>query len=174
MGILDRFRARRPAPADLTVGFWVAEAVAMQRSIEAALAPWERADGPFPVDLSFEAGPDGRVLVVWRNRIVGFAPDAAAPALLDRLADGPAALGVRGELYRHGSVRRLWAGPRPASGLPPVPDPGLDHLPAPPVTVFGLRVDSLVEPTRDPVPPATTRPAGPVPPPVDPEGDPPA
>ena len=165
MGILDRFRSgRRRAAADLAAGFWAAEAVAMQRSIEAALAPWERADGPFPVELALEAGPDGRVLVVWRNRIVGFAPDAAAPALLDRLAEGPVALTVRGDLFRHGSVRRLWVGPRPASGLPPVPDPGLDHLPAPPVTVFGLRVDSLVEPTRpEPARPAPPRPADPAP-----------
>lgn len=129
----------------------------MQRPIEAALAPWERADGPFPVELDLEAGPDGRVLVIWRNRIVGFAPDAAAPALLAQLAAGATVLTVRGDLYRHEAVRRLWIGPRPASGRPPLPGPGLDHLAAPPVTVFGLRVDSLVEPTRpEPAPPTAT------------------
>lgn len=165
MGFLDRFRtSRRPAPADLAEGFWAAEAVAMQRPIQAALAAWERGDGPFPVELSLEAGPDGRVLVIWRNRIVGFAPDDAAPAVLAQLAAGPTALTVHGDLHRHGSVRRLWVGPRPASGTLPVPDPGLDHLAAPPVTVFGLRVDSLVEPTRpEPARPAPPRPADPAP-----------
>ena len=157
MGILDRFRsARRTPDADIGDGFWVAEAVAMQRSIEAALDPWERAAGPLPVQLDLESGPDGRVIVVWRNRIVGFAPPDQVATLGAQLAAARTALTVRGDLHRLGSVWRLWAGPRPTSA-PPDPDPGIDRLPPPPLTVFGLRVDSLAEPSP-PTPPAPTPP----------------
>lgn len=141
MGFLERLRLSRPeVTADVGDGFWVTEATALQRSIVGALGMGERRSPPAEILLRFDSVPNGSVVVVWRNRNVGFVPSSHASSLREQLsAAHPAKLTVRGDLYQHDGLWRLWAGPRSESD-PPAPDPGIDTMAAPPVTILGIPV----------------------------------
>ncbi|WP_168216891.1 hypothetical protein [Cellulomonas sp. Y8] len=134
-------RLRRPTvAADLPAGFHAAEARALQVALTGVLSAVERAaDAPVPVDLAFEAGRDDALVVLCRNRVVGFVPAAYADGLRAQVAAAGrrAHLVAPGRVVRDGGLRRVWVGPEPEGGLPPVPD-GLDTLPEPQPTILGV------------------------------------
>ncbi|SFB22699.1 hypothetical protein [Cellulomonas marina] len=135
------FRRRDRVRADLVEGFAVTEAVALQTALVGALRPAERASGAaVPAELVLEAGLDGRVVVVWRNAVVGFVPPARERELAVRVAGaGRALLTVAGAVHRDGPSGpwRVWAGPVPPAGFPrPAPDE--DRLAPPPRRVLGI------------------------------------
>jgi len=138
------FRRRPEVPADVGAGFCAAEAPAMQRSILAALGLGERpAAAVVPARMHVERGADERLVLVWRNVIVGFVPADAVGTLDAALeAAGDAALVVQGCVHRTDGTWRVWVGDVPAEGFPPVPD-GLDTLPAPELTILGVPVRRL-------------------------------
>lgn len=138
------FRRRPEVAADVPVGFCAAEAPAMQRSILAALGLGDRpAAAVVPARLHVEHGADERLVLVWRNVIVGFVPADASPPLRAALeAAGGASLVVRGAVHRADGTWRVWVGEVPADGFPPVPD-GLDTLAAPELTILGVPVRRL-------------------------------
>ena len=125
-------------------GFHAAEAPAMQRSVLEALGLGARPAPPVvPARLHVERGADARLVLVWRNVIVGFVPpDATGPltAALDEAGD--ATLVVDGAVHHVDGTWRVWVGPVPPEGFPPVPD-GLDTLAAPEVTILGVPVRRL-------------------------------
>ncbi|QAY70507.1 hypothetical protein [Xylanimonas protaetiae] len=124
--------------AELRDGFVATEAPALQVSIRAALQPGERGSEPVSADLRFAPGADGRVVVLWRNRHVGFVPPSHREVLAAQVAAaGKATVQAEGCVYRDGGVRRVWVGPLPAAGFPRV-EPGYDELPAPETTLFGF------------------------------------
>lgn len=128
--------------ADVGGGFVVAEAPAMQRSIVDVLGTSARVHEPVGAELSFDEGADDRVVVVWHNRNVGFVPASHAMALLEqRRAAGRAPLVADGNAFWDGTLWRIWVGP-PTSTPPPV-DPWDDELQAPPLSIFGVRIDAL-------------------------------
>ncbi|NHT18619.1 hypothetical protein [Cellulomonas sp. IC4_254] len=134
-------RLRRPTvAADLPAGFHAAEARALQVTLTGVLSAVERAAGrPVPVDVVLEAGRDGAVVVLCRNRVVGFVPDPHVAGLRDqvRSAGRRAHVGAPGRVVREDGLWRVWVGPEPDGGLPPVPD-GLDTLPEPQPTILGV------------------------------------
>ncbi|UZN01833.1 hypothetical protein [Cellulomonas sp. S1-8] len=148
------FRRRPEVPADVVAGFCAAEAPAMQRSILAALGLGERpAAVDVPARMRVERGADDRLVLVWRNVIVGFVPASAAPALAAALeAAGDAALVVRTLVHRADGTWRVWVGDVPPDGFPLVPE-GLDTLAAPELTILGVPVRRLDGPA-----PTTDRP----------------
>ncbi len=97
------------------------------------------ADRPVPVDVVLEAGRDDAVVVVCRNRVVGFVPAAHAAGLraqVDR-AGRRTHVVAQATVARHDGLWHVWVGPEPEGGVPPVPD-GLDTLPEPQATVLGV------------------------------------
>lgn len=141
---------RRPrVAADVGPGFHAAEARGLQTALHAVLTAVERAAGrPVPVEVRLDASRDAAVVVVCRNRVVGFVPPGAAdlvtglraqqeragrrallvaPGLLHRDADAGAGAGLW----------RVWVGAEPDGGLPDVPV-GLDTLAAPELSIFGV------------------------------------
>jgi len=116
----------------------------MQRSILAALGLGERpAPALVPARLEVVRGADERLVLVWRNVIVGFVPPDAAPTLAAGLeAAGGASLVVRGTVHRTDGVWRVWVGEVPADGFPPVPG-DLDTLAEPTPTILGVPVRRL-------------------------------
>ncbi|WP_309135396.1 hypothetical protein [Cellulomonas sp.] len=135
------FRHRPPVPAHVGEGFLAAEAPALQRSFRAALHAAERAAGqPVPADVEVSRGADDRVVLAWRNVLVGFVPESHRALLAAQVdAARPAALTAEGVVHRSDHLWRLWVGPAPEDGFPP-PEPGLDTLPAPENTILGIRL----------------------------------
>lgn len=130
--------------ADVPAGFHAAEAPAMQRSILAAL---RLGDSPaattVPARMHVERGADDRLVLVWRNVIVGFVPAEAAPTLASALdAAQGATLVVPAAVHRPDRTWRVWVGEVPSDGFPAVPD-GLDTLAAPETTILGVPVRRL-------------------------------
>lgn len=134
-------RSRHPrVAADVGPGFPVAEARALQTALEGALTAVERAAGrSVPVELRFEPGAGPGVVVVCRNRVVGFVPPDRAPGLRGQLTDAGrrAHLVAPGVLHRQDGLWRAWAGAEPEDGVPPAPD-GLDTMAAPDPAVLGI------------------------------------
>lgn len=122
--------------ADVGAGFWVAEAPAMRHAIVGALTGAECARSAASATLVFETGAEERVVVVWRNRFVGFVPPSHAAPLRDRLATaGRARLVTEGQVLERDGVWRVWAGP----GAPDDAAPGpADELAPPPPRIFGM------------------------------------
>lgn len=124
-------------PAEVGTGFVATEAPALQATIRSAFELGE-GGGPLAVELGFALGAAGRVVVVWRNRNVGFVPPDHLPDLRRQLgAAGGARLVAPGVVYHDGTWLRVWVGPAPQGPLPR-PPAGYDLLPAPPTTIFGF------------------------------------
>ena len=130
------------------LGFFAAEAVALQRSVVASLGLGPRpAPATVPVRLRVEHGAGDRLVLVSRNVIVGFVPADDAPLLARQLE----AVGTTAHLVARGSVVhvdgtwRVWVGEVPTDGLPPVPA-GLDTLQAPGFTILGIPVNRYDDP----------------------------
>lgn len=129
---------RRPDPriAQIDVGFWCAEAAALQRAITQALGRVGDRD-EVGAQLEFSAGTEGRVVVAWRRRIVGFVPADPADRLRPQLrAAAPAVLMAEGRVVHRDGLWRVWVGPPPDDALPPEYPP--DELAPPPVTLLGF------------------------------------
>lgn len=128
-------------------GFHAAEAPAMQRSVLEALGLGARpAPAVVPARLQVERGADARLVLVWRNVIVGFVPPDATPALTTAVEGcGDATVVVDGAVHHQDGTWRVWVGPVPPEGFPPVPE-GLDTLAAPEVTILGVPVRRLDAP----------------------------
>lgn len=137
MGFFDRWRAPQVSVA-LDEGFWVAETAAMQRAIVPLTIP---DDGTgIPAHLEFTAGAEGRVVVQWRNRFVGFVPPSHEDLIGRQLAvAGKIRLVTDGEVRRHGDLWRIWAGPAVPDGAPPPPPP-IDEIPPEAPTIFGVPI----------------------------------
>ena len=136
------FGRRPPAPlVEIGEGFWVTEAPALQQGIRSALTAVETARQTAPAELSVERGRDERLVVLWRNFIVGFVPEAHLPPLREQLADH-SRVTIRGSAHLHGDEWRIWAGPTwPAvQGPPAYPQPTI--TPAPPA-IFGVQLGNL-------------------------------
>ncbi len=116
----------------------------MQRSLLEALGLGDRpAPAVVPAQVLVEPGADDRLVLVWRNVIVGFVPPSSTPDLATQLADaGDAALVAPGVVHHVDGVWRVWVGAIPARGLPAVPD-DLDTLSAPELTILGVPVRRL-------------------------------
>ncbi|MCG7286268.1 hypothetical protein MHY85_09830 [Cellulomonas sp. ACRRI] len=131
---------RTVVAAEVPSGFHAAEARALQVALTQVLTGVERAAGrAVPVDVVLEAGRDGAVVVVCRNRVVGFVPAPHAGGLraqVDR-AGRRAHVVAPGTVVRDDGLWRVWVGPEPTGGVPPVPD-GLDTLPEPQPTILGV------------------------------------
>ncbi|GIG21624.1 hypothetical protein Cch01nite_23480 [Cellulomonas chitinilytica] len=123
-------------------GFTAADAPALQRSFVAALHIGERAERQdVPGTIEIGRGAAGRLVVIWRNLVVGFVPpDRAAPFDAALPADPRAVVAVDGVVHHADGLWRVWVGDLPADGFPP-PPPGLDTLPVPEDTVLGIRLD---------------------------------
>lgn len=134
------FRRAARVDAEVATGFHAAEARALQTALLGVLAAAERATGrPVPVELGVTAGRGDALVVLCRNQVVGFVPEAHAPPLrVQREAAGRGArLVVPGVLVLDAGTWRVWVGPVPADGVPAAPA-GLDTLPAPQPTVLGV------------------------------------
>ncbi len=141
MGLLRRAEART---ADVGEGFVATEAPALQATIVGTLSATERRTDAVATTVRFERGASGRVVVVWRNRNVGFAPAEAVPGLLAQLgAAGRAGLAAPATVLRDGGVWRVRVGPPPAArtGLATA-----DELEPPPYTVFGVPLGARFQP----------------------------
>lgn len=135
MRLFDRWRSAE-VPADVGAGFWVAEAAAMQRAIVTALAGAERSGSAVRARVEFSPGAEGRVVVAWRNVIVGFVPPDRAAPLRDQLeAAGKGTLVAPGSVVEVGGQRRIWVGEGEPAGEPPA-----DELAPPPTTIFGINL----------------------------------
>ncbi|WP_413452596.1 hypothetical protein AA0Y32_09965 [Georgenia phoenicis] len=133
MRLFDRWRSTE-VPADVGPGFWVAEAGALQRAIVTALGADARGRPEVRARLELSAGAEGRVVVVWRNVIVGFVPpDHAAPLRRQLEAAGRATLVAAGSVVRADGQWRIWLGEGTPVGEPPA-----DELTPPPATIFGI------------------------------------
>lgn len=134
------FRHRPPVPAHVGEGFLAAEAPALQRSFRAALHVAERTAGqPVPADVEVSRGAGDRVVLAWRNVLVGFVPESHRELLAAQVdAARPAVLEAPGVVHRSDGLWRLWVGPAPGDGTFPPPEPGLDSLPAPQDTILGV------------------------------------
>lgn len=130
-------RRRASRPAEVGDGFVATEAPALQATIRSAFELGE-GGGPMSVELAFAPGAAGRVVVVWRNRNVGFVPPDHLDDMRRQLeAAGNARLVAPGLVYHDGTWLRVWVGQAPQGPLP-VPPAGYDLLPAPPTTIFGF------------------------------------
>lgn len=132
------FRRPRPEPASVPEGFWCAEAEALQQVIVATLRPAKDTTGSVPAQLGLTLGAEGRVVVSWHRRIVGFVPAAHVAGLRDQLhAAGGSELAAPGYVVDHEGLWRIWLGPPwPAeSGPPPLPS---DELEPAPVSILGF------------------------------------
>ena len=116
----------------------------MQRSILEALGLGARpAPAVVPARLRVERGADTRLVLVWRNVIVGFVPPDAGGPLTTALEDADgAAVVVDGAVHHLDGTWRVWLGPVPDGGFPPLPD-GLDTLAAPEDTILGVPLRRL-------------------------------
>jgi hypothetical protein len=126
--------------AEVAAGFHATEALALQTALLGVLAAAERATGrPVPVELTVDAGRGDGLVVLCRNRLVGFVPEEHAPPLRAQRerAGRRTRLVLPGLLVRDGATWRVWVGPEPVGGVPPASD-GLDTLPAPHPTVLGV------------------------------------
>lgn len=134
-----RLSRRRHVAVDVPDGFHAAEAPALQRTFRTALDGRERGDGrPVPATLDVTRGLEGRVVLTWRNLVVGFVPPERAATFADALPDdGRTVLTVPGVVHRVDGLWRVWVGDVPADGFPPVPD-GLDTLAPPEQTIGGI------------------------------------
>ncbi len=143
-GRVALFRRRPEVPAHVEDGFSAAEAPAMQRSILEALGLGDRpAPAVVPARLRVEGGADGRLVLVWRNVIVGFVPPGAtAPLAAQLAAAGDATLVAPGAVHHVDGTWRVWVGAVPTGGFPPVPE-GLDTLAPPETTILGVPVRRL-------------------------------
>jgi hypothetical protein len=134
-------RLSRPrVDADLPSGFHATEARALQTTITGVLTAAERAVGAaVPVEVTLEAGRDGALVVVCRNRVVGFVPDPHAGPLRaqQERAGRRARLVAPARIVPDRGTWRVWLGPEPVGGVPPAPD-GLDGLPDAEPTVLGV------------------------------------
>lgn len=145
MRIFDRWRRRAQVPADVGAGFWVAEARALQRAIAFALTAAERAAATAPATLQLAPGLEDRVVVLWRNHIVGFVPPAQTGPLRAQLAAAEGVdLVVAGHVIRHDGLWRIWAG-HDVPGTPPPADDG-EVTPAP-ESIFGIPIPSRLRGT---------------------------
>lgn len=140
------FGRHAEVPAEVGDGFVAGEAVALQTSFRAVLTAPERTAGePVRAELQLEPGKGGRVVVVWRNVVVGFVPPAHEADLRgQRNRAGKDRLVSPGQVYRDGAVWRVWVGPRPPAGHR-APEPGADRLAAPPTRVLGLALPKHVD-----------------------------
>lgn len=164
MGFFDRWRAPQVTVA-LDEGFWVAETAAMQRAIVPLTMPDDGSG--IPAQLEFTAGAEGRVVVQWRNRFVGFVPPSHEEMIGRQLAvAGKIRLVADGEVRRHGDLWRIWAGPAVADGAPPPPPP-IDEIPPETPTIFGIPIAKSDRPQttvrRRTPPPAPGSPSSSVP-----------
>ena len=135
------FKRRRPVEleADVGEGFWLSEALGMQRSITAALTAPERGGRGTSARLEFSLGLEGRVFVTWRNIIVGFVPADHAPRLREQLAAaGKAQLLSDGQVYQHQQLWRIWAGPPLGDDPTPPPPPEDGEIEPPQPTLLGI------------------------------------
>ncbi|MGY4645316.1 hypothetical protein [Cellulomonas sp. URHB0016] len=143
MDLFRRLRPRADPPLEIRVaeGFLAAEAPALQRSFVAALHPRERHDhADVPDLLEIGRGAGDRLVVIWRNLVVGFVPAERAPQIEAALPAGPrAGVTVRGVVHQAHGLWRVWVGDGPADGLRE-PPAGLDTLPVPEDTIFGVRL----------------------------------
>jgi hypothetical protein len=119
-------------------GFWAAEAPAMQRSLAAALTPREQsARERVPAELRIGRGAGDRLVVTWRNMIVGFVPHDEVSLVGPQLPAGRhAELEAHGVVDHSTAMWRVWVGTAPDGPFPPPPG-GLDTLPPPEEYVFG-------------------------------------
>ncbi|WP_456787138.1 hypothetical protein [Cellulomonas sp. P5_C5] len=119
--------------ADVGDGFVAGEAPALQVGLAAA-----RSGDSARVGLTFETEGGSHVVLVCRNRIVGFVPPShEEPVRAQLAAAGRAHLVALGQIYRDADGWRLWVGP-PRTGEFPAPEPGADTLAAPQRRIFGL------------------------------------
>jgi len=140
-----------PRHAEVGVGFVAAEAPALQVAILAALGGMQRGHPTVVAELAFTRGAEGRVVIVWHNRFVGFVPQSHEDLLLAQVqAAGANGLTTQGQFYYDGTLWRVWVGP-PPDGMPE-PEPGMDELPSPATTIFGFVVPATVLGRRDPNP----------------------
>lgn len=126
--------------AEVAAGFHAAEAPALQTALLGVLAAAERATGrPVPVELTVDAGRGDGLVLLCRNRLVGFVPEEHAPPLRAQRerAGRRAHLVLPGLLVLDAATWRVWAGPVPDGGVPAAPG-GIDTLPAPQPTVLGV------------------------------------
>src|SRR5699024_8014072 len=111
-----RHRAE-PVMAELASGFWASEAVALQRSILMCLTATERRAGGLDGRVQFSAGAEGRVVVLWQNRIVGFVPPDHVESLHAQLGEAsPGALVASGRIREYDGAWRIWVGPEWGGG----------------------------------------------------------
>lgn len=147
MGLFGR---HAEVPAEVGDGFVAGEAVALQTSFQAALTGRERsAREPVLAELQLEGGKGGRVVLIWRNVVVGFVPPAHEVDLRGQLhRAGKDRLVCPGQVYRDGDLWRVWVGARPPAGARE-PEPGTDRLAAPPTRIFGLALPRPVDDDED-------------------------
>ncbi|MPV51324.1 MULTISPECIES: hypothetical protein [unclassified Pseudactinotalea] len=134
-----RHRAE-PMAAELAQGFWASDAVGLQRAILSLLSAVDRRRGGLSGRVEFTAGAEGRVVVVWGNRIVGFVPPAHAGSLHAQLGEAdPAALVADASIRRYEENWRVWVGPEwGGGGGEGGPEEPIDELDAPPPTILGI------------------------------------
>lgn len=136
MGFLGR--RRRAVELELSAGFWVSEASALQRTIASVPGISPSRTEALGVQLALEPGRDGRVAIFAHNRLVGFAPPDVAAELLQALSDATTGrLTTPGQIRRHGTLWRVWAGPAPAASAA-WPDPPSDVLEPEGLRIFGI------------------------------------
>jgi hypothetical protein len=139
------FRRHRPvvdAPAAVAAdGFTAADAPAFQRSFVAALHAGERADRrDVPGVLQIGRGAGDRLVVIWRNLVVGFVPPDRTAPFEALLPAGPrAGVELAGVVHHADGLWHVWVGDPPAAGFP-TPPAGLDTLPTPEDTLLGIRL----------------------------------
>ena len=93
--------------AEVGDGFVAGEAVALQTSFQAALSGRERsAREPVPAELQLDGGKGGRVVLIWRNVVVGFVPPSHEQSLLAQVAAAGRAHLLDREAVRH--VQQRW------------------------------------------------------------------
>ncbi|NNH08725.1 hypothetical protein [Cellulomonas fimi] len=144
------FRRRPHVQALVADGFLAAEAPALQTSIVAALDVRERAvPQPLRAELHVDRGAGDRLVLSWRNVVVGFVPPDRVAALAAQLPDRKAVVVVPGVVHPSGDIWRVWVGEEPADGFPAAPE-GLDTLPVPEPTIAGLPIKLLRDRDADP------------------------
>lgn len=127
----------------------------MQQMIAGTRSSGERRLAVVPARLRFTAGIEGRVVVLWRNTIVGFVPEDRAGDLRRQLTEaGAAHLVADGEVRGHSGLWRVWVGSWPDG---PVPAPAADEIVPAPTRIFGIPVSGRA------VPAPATSPVGPAP-----------